>query len=301
MSSTLKFQSFVHSNIRERSELLEDASAEQAVIRVKSTEGFESGQSIYLGELGREGCEKHLVATVDSATDLTLTSPLERGHSRFSAVTAVLGDRIRIYRAVNVTDVEPDLTAFTASASRSIKADSVDTYYTDASGSSGYWYRHTYFNELNQDETELDEFPAVRGDDYARYASNDAIRKAAGFEHAENLSETVVDQARRTAEVEVNSALTGVYQVPFVSKVPPAIRVVVEQLAAGFLLDGAFPESGQGTKKIKEARESLKALKGGTDQISVEDGGVDRTDDGVTYYFGPEDRDRDAPSMGIRF
>src|SRR5690625_4171506 len=112
MSTTISFRSFSESNLRERTELTADYLTGTS-LAVASTQGFEVGTVFYVGELGQEGCERAVVSAVESETALTLAEALERPHRAREAVTAVLGDRIRIYRAPAVDDVEPDLTTFT--------------------------------------------------------------------------------------------------------------------------------------------------------------------------------------------
>lgn len=109
MATTLRLQSFTASNIRERSALRVAVEPGHSTVELESTAGFAPGDVLYVGELASEGCEKASVASVDDANVLTLTSSLELTHAAFSTVTSVLGDRIRIYRAVNVTDVPPEL------------------------------------------------------------------------------------------------------------------------------------------------------------------------------------------------
>lgn len=58
--------------------------------------------------------------------------------------------------------MEPEAEAFIVLATREIDPDQMSTYYRDSAGSSGYWYRFTYFNETTMAETDLLELPAVR-------------------------------------------------------------------------------------------------------------------------------------------
>lgn len=263
MSTTLRFDSFAQSNLRERTELAADVAAGASSVVVRSTDGFTVGDVFYIGQLGQDGCERAVVSAVASPTTLTLVSPLERPHAAFSAATAVLGDRIRIYRAPNADGTEPLVDAFSVHATRSIDADQVNTFYTDSSGSADYWYRHTYFNETTLDETELSEFDAVRGDDYAPYALNDEIRKEAGFEGAVNLKDSVVDQQRRAAEAEVNTSLGGYYTVPFTKPVPQTVKYIVIKLAAGFLVANAYGRDASKEGRVKDARAQINAIQTG--------------------------------------
>lgn len=251
------------------------------------TAGFIAGQSIYLGEPGLDGCEKAVVEAVADETTLNLAAPLERAHKRFEPVTAVLGDRVRIRRAVNVDGRVPLIEAFSPLASRAIQADRPDTYYADPSGGAGYWYLLTNWNELTDEETPLDLSAAVRGDDYARYASLGDIRAEAGFTNSTNLSDTAVDQQRRAAQAEINAALANYYETPF-KPVPDAVRVLTEKLAAAFLLLNAYGSKYQ--KLVDEARASVQLYANQGASLTDTDGNSLSTTEGVSYDFGDQPR-----------
>lgn len=91
-----------------------------------------------------------------------------------------MGDKIRIYRAVSVTGLEPTTDDYTFLAARTIDPDQLTTYYRDSTGTSLNWYRHTYFNETTLEETDLALSPMQRGSDAGRHASLSEIRKDAG-------------------------------------------------------------------------------------------------------------------------
>jgi hypothetical protein len=274
LTTTLKIQSFSESNIRERTALTASVAAGESSLPVESTQGYAPGDIIYLGALSRDECEKAVVQAVPSATVLTLASPLTLDHNRLDAVTSVLGDLIHIYRAPDVDGQVPADEMFTVLATRNIDPDQQSSYYTDSSGSSAFWYRSTYFNATTMEETRLGDSQPVRGDDFGHYATLGAIRAEAGLKNALNLNDLDVDRQRRNAENEVNSALTGVYEIPF-KKVPSLITTIVEKLAAGFLMNDEFPDSKMGDPKIKDARAALDRYKTGANQIDPEDGGVD--------------------------
>ncbi|ROS29605.1 hypothetical protein EDF22_1349 [Rathayibacter sp. PhB127] len=139
MATTLKIQSFVESNIRERGELAAAAPAGATSLTVRSTEGFLPGHIIYVGALSREGCERVVIASATDPTVLTLLTPLTLNHSQFEPVTSVVGDLIHIYRAANIDGSVPADDFFTVLATRNIDPDQLSSYYTDAGGSSAFW------------------------------------------------------------------------------------------------------------------------------------------------------------------
>ena len=146
-----------------------------------------------------------IVASVVDETTLNPSAPLQRPHNRYDAVTTVLGDRLCIRRVLNVDGKGPPLEALSPHASRSLQVDKSDTFYTDSTLGAGYWYLLKYWGELTDEETPLDLSTAVRGDHYARYATQSAIRSEAGFDNASNLHDAEVDQQRRAAQAEINT------------------------------------------------------------------------------------------------
>lgn len=298
MSTTLAIESFSENNIRERSKLSEGAEVGAQVLAFENTQGFESGDIIYVGQLSREGCEKAVIDTVDSATAVSLVSPLELPHSRYEPLTSVVGDKIHIYRAANVNGSVPVDGAFSVVATREIDPDQLSTYYTDSSGNSNYWYRYTYYNEITLAETDLDESEARRGDDFGHYASLSEIRKEAGFDNALNLSDTVIDQQRRIAESEINGALGGKYTVPF-APVPERIHTLTIQLAAALLVANAYRGTARGQAELKAARALLDDYRNGDQTITDENGTAITTGEGISSW--PDNSAPRAFEMGVRF
>lgn len=285
MSTTLRIDSFAERNIVERGVLQAEAEAGDTKLELVSTEGFEVSQSIYVGTLSSEGVEKAVVDAVSTPTELTIVSPLKMAHRRSEAVTAVLGDRIKIYRAANVDGTAPAPEEFTLLATRTIDADQPSTYYRDTDGSSAYWYAYSYFNPTTEEETDRSE--PIRGDDFEHYAALSPIRKKAGFQGAVNLADSYVEEARRKAESRINSALAKRYKTPF-APVPEIIRTLTIEIAAA-LLKMEYGYSGN-DRELKALDAQLEALASGEASVPGEDGNDLSADDGVTGYFGTEPR-----------
>ncbi|WP_230671122.1 phage protein Gp36 family protein [Rathayibacter sp. Leaf248] len=289
MATTLKIQSFVESNIRERGELAATALAGATSISVRSAEGFEVGHTIYVGALSREGCERVVVASATDPTVLSLLTPLTLNQPQFEPVTSVVGDLIHIYRAANIDGSVPADDFFTVLATRNIDPDQLSSYYTDAGGSSAFWDRSTYYNATTNDETALSNSEPVRGDDFGHYATIAAIRSEAGFGQAHNLSDLDVDQQRRAAETEINTALAGAYTVPF-KPVPDAVRVLTVKLAAAMLLTNAYGDGNPYGQRLKDARAATQTFATSASAITDEDGTSLTTNEGVSSDFGDEPR-----------
>jgi hypothetical protein len=298
MATTIRVDSFHPINIVERSELLADYVAGSLTLELSSTQGFTDGQVIYVGHLSREGNERAVVATVDGETTVTLSEALKGAHARYEAVTAVLGDSIHIYRAVDVDGSVPAAASFTVLATRLIDPDQPSTYYRDSTGSSAFWYRHTYFNPLTNEETDLLAFDARRGDDFGHYASLNEIRKEAGFENATNLPDSDVELQRRNAESEINASLSGAYTVPFIP-VPEIVRTLTIKLAAAMLLINAYGETGSSKAQLAMARNAIEAYKHRDVTLTDADGNSLANSDTVSGW--PNDEPPRSFYIGQRF
>ena len=284
MSTTLRFDSFQDINIVERGVLSSAAEAGAESIQLLSTDGFEVGQSIYVGPLMLEGVERAVVAEVVDQSELRLTSALKMAHAGSHAVTAVLGDRIKIYRTLDIDGSRPAPESFSVLTTRSIDPDQPSTYYRDADGGPAYWYAYSYFNPDTQEETARSE--PFRGDDVPHYVSLPPIRKHAGFQSAVNLGDSYVEEARRKAESKINTALANRYTVPF-NPVPEIIRTFTIQLAAAYLK----AEAGYSDPKALQALENqLRDMSNGEGLIVDEGGNAIGASDDVSGYFGDEPR-----------
>lgn len=288
MASTLRIDSFHEINIVERGELAADVIVGATELSLRSTQGLVAGQSIYIGLLDREGIEKAVIESVTDETTFDLTQPTKLPHARYEAVTAVLGDLIHIYRAVNVDDSVPVDGSFTVLATREIDPDQQSTYFNDSAGSSGYWYRFTYFNATTMEETPLTALDPVRGQDFPHYASIGDIRQAAGFQNANNLADRTIELWRGVAEVEINSALAGAYTVPF-NPAPAIVKSLTLELAAALLLVDAYGNGAYGSR-LKDARAKVTAYGDKTAVVTDENGQSLSTSNSVTGY-----PDADAP------
>jgi len=287
MATVIRVPSFSENNLRERSSLLDLVSAGALSLHLESSEGYVAGDSIYVGIPGREGCEKAVIDAVVDAQHISLVAALTLGHSAYAPVVSVLGDLIHIYRALDVDGTVPADGSFSVYATRSIDPDQVMTYYTDSSGTSGYWYRWTYFNQVTSIETDLQDSTPVRGDDFGHYATLPEIRSEAGFANAVRLSDVDVDRQRRMAESEINSALSTYYTVPF-KPVPGVINGLTIQLAAAMLQVFAYGNTSPYSTRLKDARTALQTYADASTPITDDNGQNLTTNEGVAYDFGDQ-------------
>lgn len=266
MATTLRAESFSSSLIQEVTRLDVKALAAATALTVESNQGLAVGDFLYLGTLGQERCEKAIIASLSSVTGVVVGAT-SYDHQRFESVTKISSDQIKFYRAANVNGSVPDDSLFSVIVTRNIDPDQLGTFYTDSTGGSGYWYKYTYFNSATSAETPLADASAVRGSDFAHYATVSQIRGRAGFQNNLNLSDVKVDEHRRAAEAEINSALISRYTVPFAKPVPEMVHRITVQLGAGLLLADQYPMSREGMDLVKDARALLMSLQAGSTSL----------------------------------
>lgn len=277
MAYTVQAESFQDFMIRERSQLRSAQLSGAATISLVSTETFEVGDAIYVGELSREGCERARVSAVVDETTIDLSEPLKIEHAAYSNVTAAYADTIRIYRAPAKAG------PFAQLVDRAIDADDYSTYYRDPEGSEAYWYRYTYVSADGTWESQAS--TPIQGSSFAHYCSLREVREEAGFLTNTNLRDTAVAQARMKAQDETNAALAGIFsgKVPF-DPVPPIIHTLTIQLAAAHLLEYAYPgERSRYDERFKAARRQLIDLQN-RDATIADDDGNDLSSSGISYY-----------------
>ncbi|MEU2203582.1 phage protein Gp36 family protein [Microbacterium oleivorans] len=123
----------------------------------------------------------------------------------------------------------------------------------------------------------------------ADYATQDEIRKEAGFEDATNLDNSFVEEQRTAAQSYIDSSLARAYTVPF-NPVPAIVKTLTIKLAAAMLKWNAYRDTSS-YKEMQEVKAEIDAYGAGEGSI-LDDSGTDvSTDQGVTGYFG------DAPRM----
>lgn len=258
MSQPLRATNFGRSNTREIGKLNADASPGATSLTVDNSQGFSVGDYIYLGIPGAETGE---AVTVTDAPDSNTTIPVSAvklNHSRFDPIHSLFGNKVRFYRAANVNGTAPADELFSLLWEAEIDYDQQETSYTDANGSSDYWYKFTYYNETAAQETNLSSATAVRGGGYGNYCTLEAIRKRAGFQNNRYISYADIDAKRQAAQSVIDATLAGKYVIPFTAPVPTLITECTILLAAGSLLvDNYGPMSTSSTNEGKDMIETV--------------------------------------------
>lgn len=264
MSQIIKTANYSSSNIIEQTKLTADIAAAVTTLPVENSGGFANNDYVYIGNYGAESGEmKQLSATPPSGTSLTITATT-LAHNRYDQAVKLFGNQIRLYRAANVDGTQPTDANFSLLSTTNIDFDQTDTSIEDASGSSDYWYKYTYYNETSSAETSLATSGAMRGGGYGNYCSIEQIRQAAGLTNNRWISDTRIDEKRQAAQDEVNGALVGLYTVPFTGPIPATIQDITARIAAGLLLTSQMSNyvntNDRGKAILDAARADLDAL-----------------------------------------
>jgi len=261
MAQTIKINNFSSLNIKERTQLDGDAAAAATSLVVKNNQGFANGDFVYVGRLGSDTGEKVVSSGISGATTIGIGA-LARPHNRFDDVHSLFGDKVKVYRAPNVSGTPPSDSSFELLATVDIDFDQNYTSYNDATGGSDYWYKFTFYNSTAATETSLADSTAARGGSYGLYCSVEDVKKKAGLQNNQFLEDSLVDQKRQAAKSHIDAELTGLYVVPFTAPINPLIREIAMTLAAGYLLisefgAGSAATRAQGEEFIKQAQGTL--------------------------------------------
>lgn len=265
MAQTIDIPNFSTNNLIQQTRLAADVASGVPTIAVQNNAGFANSDFVIIGTPGSDSTEMLTILSKSAASGITFTANLSLKHSLYDFVNSLFGDKIIVYRAANSTGLQPADTDFAVLDTISIQPDQAYTRYTDADGSSSYWYKFTYKNSASLSETNLADSKAVRGGGAGDYCSIAAIREEAGFKTANFITDEMIDVKRQAAQDEINGTLHGFYVVPFQVPVNQFITDICRRLAAGLLLLEQYgeinnTETSSGKSKRDGARADLAAL-----------------------------------------
>lgn len=275
MSQTLNITNYGPNNIIETTRLNAALAADSSSVGVTNTDGFVLNDYFAIGTLGADATELLVVSSVTAPNTITPTAHNLLGHPAYDYVTKLFGNQIKVYRAADVTGLQPADSDFTPVATINIQVDQPYTQYTDTGGGAGYWYKYTYYNQQTTAETNLADSKAVRGGSSGDYCSIYDIRIQAGFKNAPYVTDDLIDAKRQAAQDEINATLNGFYTVPFTTPINPFIADICKRLAAGLLMVEQYsavsstPTQVNGEKMMQDARADLQKL--ATKQIELTD------------------------------
>ena len=251
MAELLRLDNFGPLNVVETTQLDADADAGQAVVTVKNSQGFATGDFFRIGD--GEQAEIKKVLSI-SGNNITADTNFSFKHLKYEKLIKLFGDQIRIFRASNIDGSIPADESFTELATISIEADQLFTDYLDATGGSDFWYKFVYRNSDNLNTTDLADSIAVRGGDFGHYVSVSEIRNEAGFTNNPDITDQMIADRREDAESEVKGALSVAgYNLPLTNPIPAVIKNATKLLAAGYLLLQDYGVTAEGSNKEGQA------------------------------------------------
>jgi hypothetical protein len=261
MSQTINTPNYNSTNLKATTLLDKEVLVGDTALIVQNSADYTVGDTVVIGDLGSDTVEALTISAIPSPTSLT-TSPATLPHGRFETVTSLLGTVVRIYRAPNVTGLQPDDTTFSLLTPVSIRYAKENTTYTDPIGSDAYWYKFTYYNPTTSEETNLADSKAVRGGGAGHYTTVDAVRHEAGFDSAPYITDAMIFAKLQAAQDEINGTLHDIYQVPFTVPINAFITDICTRLAAGLLLLEQYGQfvtqnTNNGQSKVDDARLDL--------------------------------------------
>lgn len=255
--------------------LAADVSANAGSITIENGQGFDTDDYIVIERNCSETAELIKIATVSGQT-ITLSSNCSFAHKKGSRIQKILYNQRKFYRATSKTGTYSLLSGGTVS----IEVDRPDgTLFEDANGLSTSWYKATYYNEVANQETSLDDCAPAKGNDSENYTSIYAIRKQAGFENAFGIKSETISEYRGEAQSEFNSAVASRYSVPL-STIPKIVRQIINLLAAGNLLireygmEADIEISKSGARMIERANQLIARIVNGELQLVDDDGAL---------------------------
>lgn len=253
MSTKLNIDNFPAINVKDKLILTADTAVGITSIPVVNSEGYSASDFSVLGNLVSEYSEKIQAPSSGFAPDVThivANAVTTMQHKQFDPVWILFGNKIKIWRAPNVNGTYPADNTYTLLTTIDVDVDESSTAYTDATGSNAYWYKVTYQNSVTLAETTLADSPIViRGGSYGYYTTLEAIRKEAGLYNNTFITDSAIDAARYRAQFELDGAFNGLYNVPFQAPINPMVSLLVEKLAASYLLSIDYGPMASGNSK----------------------------------------------------
>lgn len=280
----------------ERTTLNADAVAGSSVsLTVVDNNGFSQNDYIVIGYECSELAELEQINAAVTPGTTVRVGTLKFNHKAGEPVTRYRYNQRKYYGSLTETGTYVELTAYGSPAD--IQVDDPQGTQFEYSGVEGYTYfKATYYNSTSADETDIADSTAVAGDQSGRYATLYDIRKHAGLAGNALYSDYRMEQKRKQAENEIDSAIMGRYVLPL-EEVPALISRICELLAAGYIDYEEFGKDGEGVKWLGEARALLKAIQDGRQRLIGSDKTELTTNTKVNVVNGYPDSTADSPSF----
>lgn len=302
MPELLYLTNFPDANIVEQSQLNAAVAATGTSVALKNVSNFAIGDVAVIGRLATEQAEKRELSAVDTSAQTVTFSALSFAHKKLDPITKLRGDQIRIYRAANVDDTQPDDDDFILIHTINIDVTNQITIWNDPTGGVGYWYKITYYASNGGAETDIADSMAVRGGNYGHYATVEQVRKSSGLVGNSDVEDETIAEARNEAESVIKgSILAAGYTLPFEEPYPPSVVRLVKQLASAYLLQEEFGASVQGSNRDgfeleKSIMAKLKLIQEG--KIQLIDVNKETVEDKISDVGGSPDDSSESQSGG---
>lgn len=305
MSAIITIENFGASNLKEQTYVDDDAITGASGIVVKSAQGIANDYFALVGNPASESAEILAINNV-SGESVSFATSLQHDHPKYDNIAILYCNQLRIYRAPNTDGTPPADDQYIQIDAIDIDPDQPDSTYVDPAGSSDFWYKFTYYNNISLSETDRSTAEAVRGGGVTDYCSISDIRDEAGLSTNRFISDSKIARKRLEAQAEVDSTLAGIYTIPFQSPINALIDSLTCKLAAGFLLVKNYGSlssmtTNNGKAKIDDARALLMELKN-RQKTLVSNQGVDQSlSTGVAFSMYPNPSSTESDGTGDRF
>lgn len=281
-----------------------DEAAGQTTLTIKNSQSFAANDYIILGRLGSETAEVRQISSITDATTIVISAATSFLHKEEEPIVMMLFNKRKFYRSSTQTGTYSHLSSEGSPAV--IEVDQPDgTHFEDSTGSTGNWYKATYYNSTTGVETSIDDATATQAGNAESYTSIYKIRSEAGFTGNDFISSEDIGRYRDEAQFEVDGALALRYSVPF-SSVPKLVTHITTLLAAGLLLSKEYGVeadveiSKTGERKIQRAEALLKKIVDG-DILLVTSSGTTIDSKTTVRVSGSNTYDQSIPDQGELF
>lgn len=233
------------------------------VLSVANTDNFAVNNYVVVGIEGSQQAEMCKVTAVTGETITVATLALT--HLADEPVVQYRYNQRKFWGCTTSTGVFTELTAYGSPAQIMVNDPNGTTL--EYTGTEGYLYFvATYYNSTTTESTDLTSSTPSLADDSGRYTSLNAIRRKAGLTNNPFITDERLENKRKQAENEINSALFAQYVLPL-SEVPALVSQIAELLAAGYIDYEEFGSEGTGVKWLGEGRSILRQITDGTRRL----------------------------------
>jgi hypothetical protein len=222
-----------------------NAAAAATTLTVLDSTGFAANDYVIIEERGIEKAELRKVSSV-TATTIIVTSGVTLAHTKWAKVQKIDYNQVKLLASATSGGT------YAAQDTQAINVGKPSgTTLTDSDGTSSLYYKVVGYNSTStaqEDDSTVDWFQIA-----TTYISEDEVRREAGFDLNDDISDDRIRTQVDMAESAVNSAIGSVYQLPL-TETPNAIKNATKLLAAGYLLLQQYGAEAEGTSRDGQAK-----------------------------------------------